>query len=59
VQSSAELLASAEELPAALGGERLIQEATLAIVNTYAPVKTRDQARGWLEAEYARWRERD
>ncbi len=59
VQFSAELLASADDLPAALGGERLIQEATLAIVNTYAPAATRDQARAWLEVEYLAWRERD
>jgi DNA-binding CsgD family transcriptional regulator len=46
-------------LPSTLGGERLVQEATLAIVNTMAPASTRGQARALFEGEYAAWLERD
>ncbi len=46
-------------LPGALGGERLIQEATQAIANTFAPGPVRDRARDLFEAEYREWHERD
>lgn len=55
----ADLLALVEHLPGALGGERLVQEATQAIVNTLAPASTRDTAHAFLEDEYQAWRERD
>jgi DNA-binding CsgD family transcriptional regulator len=49
----------AHELPSALGGDRLVQEATQAIVNTLAPSSKRDEARALLEHEHREWRERD
>jgi DNA-binding CsgD family transcriptional regulator len=55
-----------EDLPArvhdfapAVGGEQLVQEATLAVVNTLAPSFRRDEARALLEREYRKWRERN
>jgi len=54
-----DLVALAQHLPRALGGERLVQEATQAIVNTLAPLSRRDDARAWLEREDREWRERD
>jgi DNA-binding CsgD family transcriptional regulator len=49
----------AGHLPGALGGERLVQEATQAMVNTLAPASRRDEARALLEREHREWRERD
>jgi DNA-binding CsgD family transcriptional regulator len=37
----------------------LVREATLALVNTLAPLPKRDEARAFLEREYEEWRERD
>ena len=54
-----DLLELTQDLPSYVGGERLVQEATLAIVNSLAVASTRGQARGQLEREYADWRERD
>jgi DNA-binding CsgD family transcriptional regulator len=54
-----DLEALIEHLPSALGGERLVQEATLAIVHTLAPVSRRGLARSLLEHEHAEWSERD
>lgn len=54
-----DLMALAEHFPAALGGERLVQEATQTVVNTLAPSSTREQVRGFLQREYTDWRERD
>ena len=48
-----------QPLPGALGGERLVQEATQAIVNTLAPSSSRDEARALLEREHRDWLERD
>ena len=48
-----------QHLPGALGGERLVQEATQAIVNTLAPSSGRDEARALLEREHRDWLERD
>jgi DNA-binding CsgD family transcriptional regulator len=45
--------------PSAAGGELLVREATLAVVNTLAPVPERDDARVLLEREYEESRERD
>jgi DNA-binding CsgD family transcriptional regulator len=47
------------DFAAALGGERLVQEATLVVVNTFAPASKREEARALLEREYRDWRERD
>jgi DNA-binding CsgD family transcriptional regulator len=47
------------DFPSAAGGELLVREATLAVVNTLAPVPKRDEARVLLEREYEEWRERD
>jgi DNA-binding CsgD family transcriptional regulator len=49
----------ARHLPGALGGERLVQEATQAMVNTLAPSSKREAARALLEREHREWRERD
>jgi DNA-binding CsgD family transcriptional regulator len=43
----------------AIGGQQLVQEATQALVNTFAPVATRERVRSLLEAEHEEWRERD
>lgn len=53
------LVALTQHLPSSLGGERLVQEATQALVNTLAPSSLRGQARALLEREYAEWCERD
>ena len=58
-EAPGDLPALARRLPAALGGERLVQEATQAIVNTLAPASKRDEARTLLEREHEKWRERD
>jgi DNA-binding CsgD family transcriptional regulator len=54
-----DLPALVQHLPGALGGERLVQEATLAIVNTLALSSRRDEARALLEREHGDWLERD
>ncbi len=58
-EAPGDLPALAEQLPAALGGERLVQEGTQAIVNTHAPASKRDEAYALLEREHREWRERD
>jgi DNA-binding CsgD family transcriptional regulator len=57
---------AADDVPArvhdfatAVGGEQLVQEATLALVNTLAPSSTRGEARALLEREQREWQERD
>jgi tetratricopeptide (TPR) repeat protein len=45
--------------PSALGGERLVQEATQALVNTLATASKRDEARALLEREHREWSQRD
>jgi DNA-binding CsgD family transcriptional regulator len=54
-----QLPSSARDFATALGGERPVQEATLAFVNTFAPAARREEARALLESEYREWRERD
>jgi len=54
-----QLPAKARDFATALGGERLVQEATLAVVNTLASSFRRDEARALLEHEEREWRERD
>ena len=46
-------------LPGALGGDRLVQEATQAIVNSFAPFSKRGEVRALLEHEEREWHERD
>ncbi|HET7420952.1 MAG TPA: AAA family ATPase [Candidatus Dormibacteraeota bacterium] len=58
-EAPADLPALVGHFPGALGGERQVQEATLAIVNTLAPSATRHEARTLLESEYREWCERD
>ncbi len=43
----------------AVGGAQLVQEATLALVNTFAPSSMRGGARALFERELEEWRERD
>lgn len=47
------------DLAEALGGERLVQEALLALVHTHAAAPGRDRLRRVLMDELHRWRERD
>lgn len=54
-----DLPARVHDFPSAVGGELLVREATLAVVNTFAPVSKRDEARELLEREYEEWLERD
>jgi DNA-binding CsgD family transcriptional regulator len=54
-----DLPARVRDFPSAVGGELLVREATLAVVNTLAPVPKRDEARALLKREYEEWRERD
>jgi len=54
-----DLPALVQELPGALGGDRLVQEGTQALVNTLAPSSRRNEARALLEREHLEWRERD
>jgi DNA-binding CsgD family transcriptional regulator len=49
----------AHDFPGAVGGEQLVQEATLAVVNTLAPSSKRDEARALLEFQHEAWRDRD
>ena len=49
----------AHDFATAVGGEQLVQEATLAVVNTLAPSSGRDEARALFEREHEEWRERD
>lgn len=53
------LPARADDFASALGGERSVQEATLAVVNTFAPSARREEARALLEREYRDSCERD
>lgn len=54
-----DLLTVAQQLPDALGGDRLVQEGTLAVVNTFAPAPRIGEAREAYEREHAEWRDRD
>ncbi len=54
-----DLPARAGDFPSAVGGEQLVREATLAVVNTLAPLPKREEARALLMREYEEWRERD
>jgi DNA-binding CsgD family transcriptional regulator len=54
-----DLPALTHDFATAVGGAQLVQEATLAVVNTLAPSSTRDEARALFEREHQEWRERD
>jgi DNA-binding CsgD family transcriptional regulator len=54
-EADVQLRLVAPDLASALGGDRLVQEATQAIVYTLSPV----DARALLEREYREWHERD
>jgi DNA-binding CsgD family transcriptional regulator len=58
-RASDDLPARTRDFPSAVGGEQLVREATLAVVNTLAPSSKRDEARALLEREHQEWRERD
>lgn len=58
-EAPVDLPARVRDFPSAVGGELLVREATLAVVNTLAPVPKRDEARALLEREYEQWRDRD
>jgi len=52
-------LPRADDFATAVGGDQLVREATLALVNSLAPSGKREEARALLEREYQEWRERD
>lgn len=54
-----DLLERARDFAPAVGGEQLVQEATLAVANTLAPSSRRAEARAFFELEHRLWRERD
>jgi DNA-binding CsgD family transcriptional regulator len=54
-----QLPARASDFAATLGGERLVQEATLAVVNNFAQASKREEARALLEGDYREWKDRD
>lgn len=56
---AADLPARAHEFAAAVGGQQLVQEATLAVANTLATSCRTSEARTLLEHDYREWRERD
>lgn len=58
-EAQEDLPARVRDFPSAVGGELLVREATLAVVNTLAPFPKREHARALLEREYQDWRERD
>ena len=56
---AARLPSRAHDFAAAVGGAQLVQEATLAIVNSLATSSQRNEARTLFECDYREWRERD
>lgn len=59
METTGDLSAVVRHLPGASGGERHVQEATLAFVNSLAPSSMRGEARLMFEREHRAWRERD
>ena len=49
----------AHDFAAAIGGNQLVQEATLAAANTLAPASRRAEARSLFEREQREWQQRD
>ncbi|HEU5214512.1 MAG TPA: LuxR C-terminal-related transcriptional regulator [Gaiellaceae bacterium] len=47
------------DFPAAVGGDQLVQEAALAVVNTFAHAPVREEVRVFFEREYEAWCARD
>jgi DNA-binding CsgD family transcriptional regulator len=58
-ESPQDLPARAHDFATAVGGDKLVQEATLAVANTFAPSSRRDEARLLFQRELEEWRERD
>jgi DNA-binding CsgD family transcriptional regulator len=58
-ESPQDLPARAHDFAAAVGGEKLVQEATLAVANTLAPSTRREEARAFFQREHREWRETD
>ena len=58
-EAPSDLATRARDFADAVGGDQLVQEGTLALVNTLAPSSVRGQARTTLEQEEREWRERD
>ena len=58
-EATEDLLPILRDFPSAVGGEQLVREAALAVVNTLAPSMRRDEARALLERDYRAWQERD
>jgi DNA-binding CsgD family transcriptional regulator len=54
-----DLVAAARDFAPAVGGQQLVQEATLAVANTLAPASSRNAARDFFQREHEEWRERD
>lgn len=54
-----QLPALANDFASAVGGQQLVQEATMALVHTCAPSSRRDEASTFLERELREWTERD
>jgi DNA-binding CsgD family transcriptional regulator len=54
-----DLPALARDFAPAVGGQQMVQEATLAVANTFAPSSLRGEARTFFEREHEEWRERD
>ena len=53
------LPSQADDFATAVGGDQLVQEATLAVANTLAPSARREEARALFEREHREWHERD
>jgi DNA-binding CsgD family transcriptional regulator len=53
------LPAKVHDFAAAVGGDQLVREATLAVANTLAPASRREEARASFEGELREWHERD
>jgi DNA-binding CsgD family transcriptional regulator len=58
-KAPADLAERARDFAIAVGGQQLVQEATLCVVNTLAPSSSREAARALLERELEEWGERD
>ena len=55
----ASLPSQAHDFATAVGGDQLVQEATLAVANTLAPSAQREEARALFEREHREWEQRD
>lgn len=59
VDEPADLTRWTADFAAAVGGGLVVQEATLAVVNTFAHAPKRDEVRAFFELEYQAWCARD